>query len=35
LMEIERKENGIPLLAAVTDDLRKLADKLGMDFTPQ
>jgi len=35
LMEIERKENGIPLLAAVTDDLCKLADKLGMDFTPQ
>jgi len=32
MMEIERKENGIPLLSAVTDDLRKLADKLGMTF---
>jgi len=31
-MEKERKENGIPLLPAVVEDLRKLSDKLGLPF---
>jgi LDH2 family malate/lactate/ureidoglycolate dehydrogenase len=32
-MEKERKENGIPLLPAVVEDLGKLAGKLGIAFT--
>jgi len=31
-MEKERRENGIPLLPAVVEDLRKLSDKLGLPF---
>ena len=31
-MELERKENGIPLLDPVVEDLKSLADKLGLDF---
>jgi LDH2 family malate/lactate/ureidoglycolate dehydrogenase len=31
-MEKERRENGIPLLPAVVDDLCKLAEKLGLAF---
>jgi len=32
-MEKERKENGIPLLPVVVEDLGKLAGKLGIAFT--